>query len=197
MANDTPATVAAMFAEVIPEASAAGAVLSAPGITAANVVCDQAAFYATGQQEVLLQVTILAVPVPNVSGGGNLFTGKQVRAALTRLVGGLKVMTRPDGSVNRFIGLPDGTSARILQVDERDDDTTRRNDVWRRWVTFKCLYDEGVGQTQATVLAPVLLVGSPATRIFWAGNGVPVSGILTDGAGNVLGDSGGDMLGTI
>lgn len=191
--TDTPASVAAALAALIPGGSAVGAILSGPNITAAVVLPDQAAFLATGQQETLLQVTILAVPVPG--SPAPLATGKQVRASLTRLVGGLKTMLRQDGTVNRFIGLPDGTSARLIQMDERDDDTTRRNDVWRRWVTFRCMYDEGVAQIQPALVAPLLIMNTGAGQVLWAGNGFPVSNVLTDGAGNVLADAAGNMLG--
>lgn len=59
-ACDTPLSVAAAFAAMIPGASASGAALSCGPVAAARVVADQAAFYVTGQQETVISVTILA-----------------------------------------------------------------------------------------------------------------------------------------
>ena len=188
--SDTPASIAAAFAAMLPGGQVAGAVVYAPGITAAQVVADQTAFWRTGQKETLIQVAIIAVPFTGADG-------PLVRASITRLVYGIEAMARADGSLNRFIGLPDGTTAYITGADERDDDTTKRNDMWRRWVTFRLLYDIGITQTQTTTLAPLLMLNANASRIFWAGNGAPVSGVLTDGAGNVLGDGPGNLLGTL
>lgn len=191
-ASDTPFTVASAFEAMIPGATATGDVLSAPGVTGANVVADQQAFWCTGQQEALLQAIVIATP--SIPGGND---GPLVRAALTRLVYGLEALTRPDGSLTRFIGLPDGTQAEIFGFDERDDDSPDRNDMWKRTITFRVMYDTGVAQTQYSVLAPLLLAGTVATRLFWIGNAAPVTGVLTDGAGNVLGDAAGDMLGVL
>ncbi len=190
--GDTPATVAAAFAAMIPGGAATGTVLAVPGFNNANVVADQQAFWCTGQREALVQVIIIATP--STPGGVD---GPLVRAALTRLVYGLEAMTRPDGSLTRFIGLADGTQAEISGCDERDDDSPDRNDMWKRTITFRVMYDTGVAQTQYSVLAPLLLAGTAASRLFWIGNGAPVSGVLTDGSGNVLGDAGGDMLGAL
>jgi hypothetical protein len=187
-AGDTPARVAAAFAAIIPGASAAGAALSC-GAVVARVVADQAVFYVTGQQETVISVTILATAGPGENG-------YLKRAALGRLVAGLKSLLTPTGTLTRFIGLADGTSARLLAEDERDDDTPKRDDIWRRWFAFRCLFDEGVLQIQPSVLAPLLLVGTGAGRIFWAGDGPNVSAVLTDGDGNVVGDQSGTMLGT-
>ena len=187
-AADTPARVAAAFAAMIPGASAAGAALAC-GPAAARVVADQVAFYATGQQETVISVTILATAGPGENG-------YLKRAALGRLVAGLKSLLTPEGNVTRFIGLADGTSARILAEDERDDDTPKRDDIWRRWFSFRCLFDEGMLQTQPGALAPLLLVGTGAGQIFWAGNGPAMGGVLSDGDGNVIGDLSGTMLGS-
>ena len=192
MANDTPFTVANAFSGMIANSSVDGTVLSAPAITSAGAVADQQVFWSTGQREAVVQLIMIATP--STPGGSD---GPLVRASLTRLVYGLEALTRPDGSLTRFIGLPDGTQARIYGFDERDDDSPSRNDMWKRIVTFQVMYDTGVAQTQFSVLAPVLLAGSVATHLFWIGNGVPVNGVLTDGAGNVLGDAAGDMLGVL
>jgi hypothetical protein len=190
--DDTPLTVASAFGAMIPGSAVAGGVLSGGGITGANVVADQQAFWCTGQKEAVVQAIIIATP--SVPAGDD---GPLVRAALTRLVYGLEALTRPDGSLTRFIGLPDGTQAQIFGFDEQDDDAPSRDDMWKRTITFKAMYDTGVAQTQYSVLAPLLLAGTAATRLFWIGNAAPVSGVLTDGAGNVLGDSAGDMLGVM
>ena len=187
---DTPAIVAAAFAAMIPGASATGAALNCGPVAAARVVADQAAFYATGQQETVISITILAT-----AGAGE--NGYLKRAALGRLVAGLKSLLTPEGNLTRFIGLLDGTSARILAADERDDDTPKRDDIWRRWFAFRCMFDEGVLQTQPSALAPLLLVGTGAGSIFWAGDGPYMRAVLTDGAGNVVGDGSGALLGTI
>jgi hypothetical protein len=123
--------------------------------------------------------------------------GPLVRAALGRLVYGLEALTRPDGSLNRFIGLSDGTQAQLFGVDEIDDDAPDRDNMWKRTVTFRVVYDTGVAQTHYRVLAPIILANTNAAHVFWAGNGLPVDGILTDGYGNVLGDSAGAMLGLV
>jgi hypothetical protein len=191
-AADTPFTVAGAFAAMILGGAAQGSQLLAPGITGVNVVADQQVFWSTGQREAQLQAMIIATP--STPGGGD---GPLVRAALTRLVYGLEALTRPDGSLTRFIGLPDGTQAQIAGADEQDDDTPDRDDMWKRTITFRVMYDTGVAQTQYSVLAPLLLAGTAATRLFWIGNGARVSGVLTDGAGNVLADAGGDMLGVL
>jgi hypothetical protein len=190
--NDTAFSVAAAFSAMIPGATATENMLIAPAITAANVVADQQVFWCTGQREAQIQAMIIATP--SAPGGSD---GPLVRAAVTRLVYGLEALTRPDGSLTRFIGLPDGTQAEISGFDERDDDSPDRNDMWKRTITFKVMYDTGVAQTQFSVLAPLLLAGTAATRLSWIGNGAPVRGVLTDGAGNVLGDAAGDMLGVL
>jgi hypothetical protein len=191
-ADDTPFTVAAAFGAMIPAAITTGNVRAAPSIASVNIVADQQAFWCTGQREAEVQAIIIATPSAPGQGDGPL-----VRAALTRLVYGLEALTRPDGSLTRFIGLPDGTQAEISGLDERDDDSPDRNDMWKRTISFRLMYDTGVAQTQFTVLAPLLLAGTVATRLFWIGDGAPVSGVLTDGAGNVLGDAAGDMLGVL
>jgi hypothetical protein len=191
-AGDTPFNVANAFAALIPGALAQGSVLTSAGITHVNVVADQQAFWCTGQKEVTVQVIIIATPSAPAGNDGPL-----VRAALTRLVYGLEALTRPDGVLTRFIGLPDGTQARICGADEVDDDTPDRDDMWKRVITFQVTYDVGVAQPQYSVLAPLVLAGTTATRLVWIGNGAPVTGVLTDGAGNVLGDAGGDMLGVL
>ena len=190
--SDNAASVAAAFAAMIPGGEATGSVLSAPDVTTVNVVADQQAFWSTGQREALVQAIIIATPSTPLAMDGPL-----VRAALTRLVYGLEAMARPDGFLTRFIGLPDGTQAKIWGFDERDDDSPSRNDMWKRTVTFQVLYDTGIAQTQYSVLAPLLLANTNAARLLWIGNGAPVGGVLTDGAGNVLGDAGGDMLGVL
>ena len=186
--NDSPSTVAAAFAALIPAAVATGAVLTAASIKAVNVVADQTAFWQTGQNETQLQVAIIAVPFAGTDG-------PLVRAALTRAVYGVESATRPNGSLTRFIGLPDGTTALIMGSDERDDDTVRRDDMWRRWITFRIVYDIGITQLQPAVLAPLIALGTDAARIQWVGDGAAVSGILTDGAGNILTDASGDLIG--
>jgi hypothetical protein len=186
--SDSPATVAAAFAALIPAAVATGAVLTADSVKAANVVADQSAFWRTGQNETLLQVAIIAVPFAGADG-------PLVRAALTRAVYGIESATRPNGSLTRFIGLPDGTTAQIMGSDERDDDTVRRDDMWRRWITFRISYDIGISQLQPSVLAPLVILGTDVARIQWVGNGAAVSGILTDGAGNILTGASGDLIG--
>ncbi len=186
--GDNPAAVASAFAALIPGAIVNGAVLSAASITGANVVVDQSAFWRTGQNETQLQVAIIAVP----SGGVD---GPLVRAALTRAVYGIESAVRPNGSLSRFIGLADGTTALITGSDERDDDTVRRDDMWRRWITFRIEYDVGISQVQPAVLAPLVVLGTNAARIQWAGNGAPIAGILSDGAGHVLTDASGNLLG--
>jgi hypothetical protein len=188
-AADTPASVAASFAAMIPGASATGAALACGPVAAARVVADQTAFYATGQQETVISVTVLATAGPGENG-------YLKRAALGRLVAGLKSLLTPEGNLTRFIGLADGTSARILAEDERDDDTPKRDDVWRRWFSFRCLFDEGVLQIQPGALAPLLLVGTGAGQIFWADDGPNMGSVLSDGAGNVIGDLSGTMLGS-
>jgi hypothetical protein len=187
-ASDNPATVAAAFASFIPAAAANGAVLTAASVEAANVVADQTAFWQTGQNETQLQVAIIAVPFAGADG-------PLVRAALTRAVYAVESTMRPNGSLTRFIGLPDGTTAQIMGSDERDDDTVRRDDMWRRWITFRITYDVGISQVQSAVLAPLIALGTNAARIQWAGNGAAVSGVLTDGAGHVLTDASGDLIG--
>ena len=186
--NDSPATVAAAFATLIPDALATGAVLTASSVKTVNVVADQTAFWQTGQNETQLQVAIIAVPFAGAAG-------PLVRAALTRSVYAVECATRPNGSLTRFIGLADGTTAQIMGSDERDDDTVRRDDVWRRWITFRVTYDVGISQLQPAVLAPLIALGTDLARIQWVGNGAAVSRILTDGAGNVLTDASSDLIG--
>ncbi len=186
--NDSPATVAAAFATLIPDALATGAVLTASSVKTVNVVADQTAFWQTGQNETQLQVAIIAVPFAGAAG-------PLVRAALTRSVYAVECATRPNGSLTRFIGLADGTTAQIMGSDERDDDTVRRDDMWRRWITFRVTYDVGISQLQPAVLAPLIALGTDMARIQWVGNGAAVSRILTDGAGNVLTDASSDLIG--
>jgi hypothetical protein len=189
-AQDTAASVCQAFAAAIPGGLASGLVLTAPAITAVNVVCDQTVFWRTGEKETLVQVIIIATPASGMSGDGPLR-----RAALTRLVYGLDAIQRPDGSLTRYIGLPDGTQARIFSVDERDDDTPNRDDMWKRTITFRVLYDAGVSQVQTPALAVLTTMNANSGRLMWIGDAAPVSEILTDGDGNVLADLAGDILG--
>jgi len=192
VASDTPLTVASAFARMIPDATVQNTVLVSPSVRSANVVADQQVFWCTGQREAVVQAIIVATPSTPAGNDGPL-----VRAALTRLVYRLEALTRADGILTRFIGLPDGTQAEIFGSDEGDDDSPDRDNMWKRTITFRVTYDTGVAQTQYSVLAPLVLAGTSATRLLWVGNGAPVSGVLTDGAGNVLGDAGGDMLGVL
>jgi hypothetical protein len=189
-ANDTPASVAAAFAAIIPAAIATGAVLTAPSITAVKTVADQSAFWRTGEKETSLQIAIVAVPFAGADG-------PLVRAALTRAVYGIESLARPDGSLTRFIGLPDGTTAQISGSDERDDDTVRRDNMWRRWVTLRVRYDVGRSQVLQSVLAPVVVGDMNGGRLIWIGNGAPAARVLTDGHGHILADGAGAPLGAL
>jgi hypothetical protein len=67
--------------------------------------------------------------------------------------------------------------------------------MWRRWITFRIIYDVGITQLQTAVLAPLIALGTDAARIQWVGDGAAVTSILTDGAGNILTDASGDLIG--
>jgi len=90
----------------------------------------------------------LIVATPSTPAGND---GPLVRAALTRLVYRLEALTRADGILTRFIGLPDGTQAEIFGSDEGDDDSPDRDNMWKRTITFRVTYDTGVAQTQYSV----------------------------------------------
>ena len=188
-ANDTPATVAAAFAKQIPGAQAAGAVLSIFEITAAAVVCDQQGLLHTGTQQQMVQIAVLT---PYADGE----SAALVRAAVSSKVDGLKTMLRPDGTVTRFIGLPDGSSAHVRFHHSLDDDTPRNDDIWRRWLYFLCEFDETVPVLQPTAITANTLMATGADSLVWLGPAPNVQNVLTDGAGNVLADSSGKMLGS-
>jgi hypothetical protein len=188
-AMDTPATVAAAFAAQINGALAAGAVLTAANVTAANVVCDQQGLLHTGTQQQMVQIAVLA---PNMAGT----TGALARAAIVRALGGLKSLQRDDGSLTRFIGLPDGSSAEVRFHHEESDDTPRNQNIWRQWLYFLCEYDETIPVLQPTVLTVNVLMQTGADALMWIGPAPNVQNVLTDGQGNILGDAAGNMLGS-
>lgn len=190
LSTDTPATVAAAFAAKIPNATAAGALLSAAGVTSAAVVCDQTTLLHTGQHEQMIEISCI---VPNVSEYG----GGLARAAAARAISGLKAMLRPDGTLNHFIGLADGSSALIRFHHEVSDDTPRNQNAWRYWAYFLCEYDETIAQVQPSVLSANILLQSGGDVLSWVTPAIPATDILTDGNGNILTDGAGNILGTV
>jgi hypothetical protein len=185
---DTPASVAAAFAAQIPSALALGGVLTASTVQGAAVVADQYVLLHTGQQQ---QMVCLMALCPNAGGVG----GALARAAVVRAVSGLKSMLRDDGSITRFIGLPDGSSARVMFNTEAVDDTPQNENVWRQWIYFLCEYDETITISAPSVLSVnVLMQGAGA--LVWCGPAPPAGSVLTDGQGDLLVDASGHLLGT-
>lgn len=193
--GDTPASVAAALGAQIPGASVSGATLSVTAsggiIASAMVVCDQAVALTTGQQDQLIGVCILAPSQPGTDTSGAL-----VRAALARAVDNLKAMLTPAGTVTRLIGLPDGSSAEVLWARDADDDTPRMNNIWRRWSYFRCQYDTMQVQTQPSVLAANVMLATGADTLVWCGAAPNLTQVMTDGAGDVLVDQAGAVLGS-
>lgn len=187
--TDSPASVAAALAAQIPGATAAGAVLTGSAITSVKVVCDQIGLLHTGQQKQMIQI---AAMVPNVSGVG----GGLARAAVVRAVSGLKSMQRDNGTITKFIGMPDGSSAEVLFVKENADDTPRNQNVWRQWFYFLCEYDETIPVFQPVMITTSVLMRTGTDTLVWCTDAPSVANVLTDGMGNVLADAGGTVLGS-
>jgi len=185
---DTPASVAAAFAAAIPSALAVAGILTCATVQAATVVADQYTLMHTGQQQQMVCVMALC---PAAGGVG----GALARAAVVRAVSGLKQMLWDDGSLNRFIGLPDGSRAWVRFHSEVADDTPRNQNVWRQWFYFLCEYDETITINSPSVLSVNTLMQA-AGNLVWCGPAPEVPNILTDGDGNVLVDGGGSVLGS-
>jgi hypothetical protein len=188
--EDTPATVAAVFAAQVPGGASVGAVFTAFQIMQVSVVCDQLGMLHTGQQQQMVQVAVLA---PAGAGAAAALE----RAALGSVVNALQTMQRPDGTITRFIGLPDGTSAHVAFHHSVDDDTPRNDDLWRRWVYFRCEFDQTIPIVQHTALALVALLAPPGGGLVWIGPAPRVSNVVTDGQGNILADENGNFLGSV
>ena len=147
-ASDTPATVAAAIAAMIPGASATGAVLtiSPAGATAisATVVADSTALRNVRQQVQRFRVSCWA---PNA-------LARDVLAGLadTAFAG----MTAENGEVTEFITLPSGETARVMYANTAPNDVPGKSRVWRRDVCFAVEYETTVAQAQ-----PGMLFGTP------------------------------------
>lgn len=192
-AQDEVSSVVTALAAAIPGATASGAVLAVAGVTSATVAIRQTGIFVTGQQEQLLSIKIYAPPIK----GPVAASGYLVRSALGSLVNRLKSIQRPDGSITRFIGLPDGSKARVFFHDEINNDRVDRANMWIRVLGFYVEYDETITENPMTVIAPLIVGNVNGTRIMWLGNGAPTANILTDGQGRFISDSSGAPLGSL
>ena len=190
---DNPGSVAAALAAKVGYGTASGATFTVPDnseITNAVVVVDQAGLLHTGTQEQMVQIAIMA---PNIEG----VSGYLVRAALMRLIDGLKSIQRSVGSVTRFITLSDTSSARVLFHDDEQDDTPRNNNIWRQWSRYRCEFDSTVTVLLPVVLTVGVLVRTGAGQVIWAGDELPLASVFTDSSGDILTDATGSPLGSL
>jgi hypothetical protein len=105
-------------------------------------------------------------------------------------------MRRTDGSLTRWIGLPDGDRAQVEFFSETDNDRPDRADMWLRQVRFMVEYDETVPESATPVVAPLLSANLNGGVLMWIGNGRPSLNVLTNGHGGLLGDASGRPIGS-
>lgn len=170
-ATDGPSAVATAMAAEIPGATASGAMVTVANVQNLRTGVYQREIEITGTFEEVVNVALLAVATSTQ-------TGPIVREGLGRALDGLRSLTDERGEFTRFLALADGTSARVVLHDEIDDDTTRREDVWRRWWGFRCEYSTGRVYSAPVMLAP-LLVGNLQGRVVWIGASAPVANVYT------------------
>lgn len=192
-ADDTPATIAAAMAAQIPGGQSDGAVLTGFDIKSVNIAPWQTGLFQVGTKEESYQVIIFATPC----GDTDATNGYAVRAALGSMVSGLQRLQRPNGTYTQWIGLPDGSQARVRFDRQQDDDTPKRFGIWRRWIHYRVEYDETIVENWPTLLAPLIIGVTDRVRIRWFGPGAPSSVLLTNGHGNLLTDAAGDILGSL
>lgn len=139
-ASDTPSTVAAGFAALIPGASASGAVLTCPGPAQALVVADQPALMEVRRQVQGVAVTCWC-PTPDA------------RDAVGRAVdGGLAGLMDGNGNPTEFFALADGTAGRLRYVGSVTDDAPAQANLWRRDLRYSVEYPTTLAQAQPEML---------------------------------------------
>jgi hypothetical protein len=144
VAGDTPASVAAAFAALIPRAGAAGAVLTLSGTlpVTALVVADQTATLEVRRQQQQIRVSVWC-PDPH---------SRDTVASLAD--GEFAGMLDVQGGPTEFLALPDGTAARVRYQRSYTDDKPSRDTVWRRDLCYVAEYP-----TILTAVQPAMLFG--------------------------------------
>jgi hypothetical protein len=186
--NDTPSTIAAAFAALIPASSSNGASLTLPtdvGISA-TVASDQTVWIETRRQEQNVWV-ITWCPTPSA------------RDVVTSLVdGGFANLLDGFGRFTDQFPLPDGSSGRLLYISSHTDDQAQRAGIWRRDLRYVVSYPTTLVQTFPTVVFPGGSLSGGVSdfqavsnfgEIFQSGT------IETDAAGNPLEDAAGNLVG--
>lgn len=186
--TDPPGQVAYAFASQIPGATVSGTLVQAQGVVDVRIGRTRSVVEVTGQEEQVVNIALLAARTPTLAG-------PNVREALTRLIDGIKALRDEYGKLTRFLPAPDGTHICVKLHDQIDDDTTRRENLWRRWWGMRCEYSISRIEEVPPMLAP-LLIGHMAETIVWLGPGAPVQSVLTNGYGLALSSGAGSALGS-
>lgn len=131
-ADDTPASVAAAFADMIEGASAAGAVLTVPGAADARVVADSQAMKLLRMQQQGFRISLWC-PSP----GARDRLAALVDASLTDL---------------RRIALADGTVASLTYRGTFIFDPPQKARIWRRDLAFMVEYATTMVEAQPAML---------------------------------------------
>ncbi len=142
LATDTPATVAAALAALVPGASASGAVLTMPSgnpIQAA-VAADQQAWLETRRQEHAVWICIWS-PTSLLR---DLFAGA--------IDGGIANMQDQWGRQTVQFALPDGSDALIHYSSSKTDDAPEQANLWRRDLRYLVNFPTTLLQMQPAVL---------------------------------------------
>ncbi len=146
-AADTPATVAAALAALIPGATASGATVSVPGAYAlfGNAVMGATTATITRQQERGFQVSIWA---PNPADRDTV--ADAVDNAL---------------SLVDFLQFPDGSAGRLLKHGDSSSDSSENEELFRRDLVVTCDFPTVQTVNAPRVLFPtgLLHIGSPNT----------------------------------
>ena len=128
LAGDTPATVAAAIAALVPGASATGAVLTVPaGPVVARVMADATGILETARQEQVFAVTCWC-PTPSA------------RDTLASAVGSaLAGMMDANGNLTSFLPLADGSSGYLRpRSASNEGDRSQDDNVWQRMTLYTC-----------------------------------------------------------
>ncbi len=133
LSTDTPTTVAAALAALIPGATSAGNVLTLPTLLySARVVADQAAWLETRRQIRFIRVDCWC-PSP------------MARDAVASLVDGALAQVH-------WLPLSDGSSGRLLFAGDGVDDKPSKDRLWRRWLRYSIEYATTLLETQPECL---------------------------------------------
>lgn len=136
LASDTPETIASAFGQMIPHSTVTGPVLTIPGSGIETVVApDQSGWMETRRQEA--QVWVIGwCPRPDMRD-----------RIMSAVDGGFANLTNEFGNLTDQFPLPDGSSARLLAMNNHTDDQPQRANLWRRDLRYVVSYPTTLIQT--------------------------------------------------